>query len=314
MKKVVVIIAPFMLTLFVVIQSCNSRNAGNYAEKSSSSASEIIGYTNNLVDMSNECNEVMEGMRDKLNDAEAALKKPEATRYFPNIHVFVMTPIITNGREKVITPVSALNDADSRFFKTHVKLFLDQYDAISSTYKTLEDYTQAENYKDDKGAKGIALIDSIRTLSGSLAANRIILMKKVKDVADASESVILKDSPLRDYIIAMKADLRNTQEFIDLLGQSGNDFNAISEKANAAFAALEKAQTDHLIIDMKALGDDASRKAEFYNFNNYLHEFLLTAQKTLRNSKEAGSVSDSELKDLDAQHNRLIEQYNRFNQ
>jgi hypothetical protein len=308
MKKIVC--SSFIFAIIVAFVSCkNFGKSAAYNDKSSSAASNIIEYTNLIVDMSNNNNRYLEQVADNTVKIEKALKNPNDRYAF----MVVSKPFDHNfniSQKKVDEPVSDLSKADQDFFKEKVTNYTTLYNSLKQSNDELHDYLTAQDYKDDKGAKGFILLDTVRNKIQRAYILKNELMKKVEVVADASEEVILKDSPLKDYIIAMKGDMKDVRKFIDLL--ESDKYSVIADKAKIQYDALEAAQIKHITID-PANAKKANKFAQFGIFYDRLHTFLLNARKILRDGAEKGELTESDLSTLNSDYDVLISSYNSFN-
>lgn len=314
MRKIVC--SSLLVALLAATVSCNNIKGGKteYNEKSSQSASNIIEYTNTLVDMSNSHNRYLERLGDNVDRVEKALTdldKPNNWVGFSGIIKPFTTPT-PYSKVKPEEPVSELSKEDRTFFKEKVTAYLAQYNSLKKSYDVLDDYLTAQDYKDDKGVKGQQLVDTLRVKLEKTYALKSELMKKVEVVADASEEVVLKDSPLKDYIIAMKGDIKSVRAFIDTLADNGDQYAAIADKAKAQYDALEKAQTEHAAIN-PANAKKEHKDSQFSRFYEELHDFLLDARKIMREAGEKGEITESHMSTLDSDYDSMISSYNSFN-
>ncbi|MFX1707584.1 DUF3829 domain-containing protein [Chitinophaga sp. CC14] len=301
-----------LLTTFV---SCNETGKKDsnaaYEDKSASSANDVIEYTNLIVDLSNKNSDYVERLVNNADRVTELLSRNGNPAFLSSIIKPIMISMISHGKVKVEEPVDALNKADQQFFKEKVASFKGSFDKLKTTYTQLDDYLKAQDYKDDKGAKGLALADSIRNNAQVFFEQKAVLMKRVSEVADASEAIILKDSPIKEYVLAMKADMQSVRDYINLLGEGGADFAKISDKAQAAYDALEKSQAAHAGIDMANAAKE-SKDGYYKNFYDSFHQFLLTAKRIMRDAREKGEMTDSQLESLDSALDTMIGRYNSF--
>lgn len=301
-----------LLTTFV---SCNEtgKKDGNtaYADKSASSANDVIEYTNLIVDLSNKNSDYVERLVNNADRVTQMLSGKGNPTFLSTIIKPIMIGMISHGKVKVEEPVDALNKEDQQFFKEKVASFKGSFEKLKTTYTQLDDYLRAQDYKDDKGAKGLALADSIRSGAQLFFEQKSILMKRVSEVADASEAIILKDSPLKDYVLAMKGDMQAVRDYINLLGENGADFTKISDKAQAAYDALEKNQATHAGLDMANAAKE-NKEGYYKSFYDSFHDFLITAKRIMRDAKEKGEMTDSQLESLDSALDSMISRYNSF--
>ncbi|MCW3467280.1 YiiG family protein [Chitinophaga nivalis] len=313
--------AAVCMSLLTATVSCNdsskkgnaSGTAAEYEDQSSSSANNIIEYTNLIVDLSNKNNDYVNTLMKYVDKAEKGLKNPSDPFAFSGMLTPHSFPTFNrNSKVKVDEPVKDLSKADQQFFKEKVTSYIQTYKQMDSSYKQLKDYLSAQDYKDDKGAKGNALISDIRSHAEALQTEKVVLMKKVSEVADASEIIILKDSPLKTYILAMKEDMKSISDFIAIMEDGAASYGKVADKAQAAYDALEKAQAAHAKIDM----DNATKAHKEVSYNSFydgFHTFLLDARKIMRDAKEKGSMPDYIVEQLSRSYDNQVSRYNTFN-
>lgn len=309
MKKIVCSSLFFAIIVATVVSCKNFGNNAAYNEKSSKAASNIIEYTNLIVDMSNSHNRYLEQAAENSDRIEKGLQNPNDPFSFSGIIKPFNTPS-RYSKLKAEEPVSDLSKEDQAFFKEKVTTYTTLYNSLKKSNDELHDYLTAQDYKDDKGAKGYVLIDTIRNKIQRVYALKSELMKKVETVADASEEVILKDSPLKDYIIAMKSDMKATRQLIDLL--ESDKYAVIADKAKAQYDLLEAAHTKHAAINL-ADAKKTSKDNQFTSFYERFHSFLLDTRKILRDATEKGELTESDISVLDRDYDMLINSYNNFN-
>ncbi|WPQ62272.1 DUF3829 domain-containing protein [Chitinophaga sancti] len=312
------ICSSLVIAMFVSSTSCNNTSgkkpgASEYSENAAESASHIIEYTNLIVDMSNKHNSYLEDVVNNTTKLEEALKHPNDHYRFITINKPFSAPDFQqfNQKVKIDEPVKELSSPDKKFFKDSITKYQGLFATMQATNNRMHEYITAEDYKDDKGAKGYAIIDTLRGQIAQLHSLKNAIVKKVEVVADASEQIILKDSPLKDYIIAMKKDMANIRSFIDLLG-SEEKYAGIEAKAKARYDSLEKAQAEHAQINI----DNAKKANEDHSFNTFyddFHKLLLNARKRMRDAGEKGHIESYDLESLDSDYDSLVRDYNNFN-
>ncbi|SEW54210.1 DUF3829 domain-containing protein [Chitinophaga arvensicola] len=315
MKRSMLYLALGSTLLSTTFMSCNENGKKGdntaYEEKSASSANDVIEYTNLIVDLSNKNSAYVVRLVDNADNVTKRLTDNRNPMMMSGIIKPIMINLISHGKVKVEEPVDALNKTDQAFFKTHVTNFKTAFDKVKATYTLLDDYLKAQDYKDDKGVKGLALADSIRSQAQVFFDEKGVLMKRVNEVADASEIIILKDSPVKDYVVAMKADMQAVRNYIDLLEEGGEDYAKIADKAQAAYDKLEKDQAAHAAMDM-ANATKAGKEGYYKSFYDSFHDFLLAARKIQRDAKEKGAMTNSQLETLDGDLDTMIGRYNTF--
>ena len=324
MKKTIIYTSCFIVLLLTAV-SCKDKKkkekdpqqtaSASASPGSADTASRVIEYTNLVVDMANSHNAYLKDILGNTEKIESALKNPDDKFGFLRIIHPHLTKFTVNNMNGITieNPVPELGKENQAYFKTQVTQYNAKFEKMNTDYKHLRDYLTAQDYKDDKGAKGYALIDTIRGTVQKLYTEKIVLMKKVNEIADAAEIVVLKDSPLKEYIIAMKTDMKNIRNFVDLLSDNANSYTKISAQAQAGFAALEIAQAKNAGLNMEN-AKKANKEGNYKNFYDSFHNLLLHTKKTLRNAGENGRLSSSDIEGLDSDYDGLIRNYNYFNQ
>ncbi|KIO76577.1 hypothetical protein TH53_14120 [Pedobacter lusitanus] len=323
MKKTITSTLCCILLLLAVISCTNNKKDNNTQNESSASAetgsadkaSRIIEYTNLVVDMANSHNSYLKNILSNTEQIEKGLRNPK------NLFAFtgVITPhLIQAGLRNmngvtIEKPVDELGKENQAYFKTQITQYNTIFEKLQNNYKQLDDYLKAQDYKDDNGTKGYLMIDTIRNTVQKLYTGKLVLMKKVNEVADAAEIVVLKDSPLKDYIIAMKTDMKTFRNFIDLLADNGSNYAKIKDKAQAGYRELENSQTKNAALNIEN-AKKANKDGQYKRFYESFHDLLLRTKKTLRDAGTSGKLTKTDIDDLDRDYDGLIRNYNYFNQ
>jgi hypothetical protein len=285
-------------------------NAGSANE-----AGRIIEYTNLVVDMANSHNSYIKNILNNTNRIESGLKNPKNLFAFAGI----ITPhLIQAGLRNmngvtIEKPIDELGKGNQAYFKTQITQYNATFKKLQNDYELLDDYIKAQDYKDDQGTKGYTLIDTIRNTVQKLYTGKAVLMKKVNEVADAAEVVILKDSPLKEYIIAMKTDMKNFRDFVDLLANNGKNYAKIRDKVQVSYKNLEAAQAKNASLNIDN-AKKANKDGSYKRFYEEFHDILLRTRKTLRDAGTAGKLTEADIDGLDSDYDGLIRNYNYFNQ
>jgi len=324
MKKIIIYTSCCIILLSGTL-SCtnNNKQEKSVSNKASGSADigaadeagRIIEYTNLVVDMANSHISYLKNILSNTNQIEFGLKNPKNLYAFARVitpHIMRAGPLHMNG-VTIEKPVDELGKENQAYFKTQIAQYNTAFEKLQNEYKLLDDYLKAQDYKDDKGTKGYLLIDTIRNTVQKLYTGKIVLMKKVNELADAAEVVVLKDSPLKEYIIAMKTDMKNFRSFVDLLANNGSNYTKISDKVQLSYKNLEAAQIKNASLNIDN-AKKANKDGEYKRFYESFHDLLLRTKKTLRDAGTAGKLTDIDIDGLDHDYDGLIKSYNYFNQ
>ncbi|PUZ29438.1 hypothetical protein DCC81_08315 [Chitinophaga parva] len=284
-----------------------------YASSSENDANAIIGYTNSVVDLLNHDMDYLDQMSRYVTQVDKALHNPGDRFAFLSISTPFSMPRIKafNDKNDPAHPSSALAKEDQAFFKAHMAAYTEASGKLETFRKEEADYLKAEDYKDDKSVKGLALLDSIRNYAGIMIDEKTAVMKRINTVADAAEAVALKDSPLRQPIHDMKADMAAVKAFVSGMGQHADDYKTFADSAQTGYSSLEQAQTAHAAANSDNV-KKADKDSQYKNFYDKYHDFLLRAKKIMRDAGDAGKLTDSQLEDLDNDYESMITAYNSF--
>jgi len=298
-------------------KSTSNKDSGDHTAGAGSAdeAARIIEYTNLVVDMANSHNSYLKNILTNTDRIASGLKNSANQFAFTGIitpHVIQAGLRNMNG-VAIDKPIAELGKENQAYFKTQITQYQTTFQKLQQDYKLLDDYVKAQDYKDDKGTKGYKLIDTIRNTVQKLYTGKIVLMKKVNEIADAAEVVVLKDSPLKDYIIAMKTDMKNFRDFADLLINNGNNYAKISDQAQVSYKNLEAAQVKNASLDLEN-AKKANKDGAYKSFYESFHDLLIRTKKTLRDARAAGKLTENDIDGLDREYDGLIRNYNYFNQ
>ncbi|MBB6129471.1 DUF3829 domain-containing protein [Mucilaginibacter lappiensis] len=316
MKKTarLLIFPAFIVTTFII--SCQNRDKGSkaktpYAESNGDDANSIIKYNNGLLALDDSRDHYLKSLGSNIRNMRKIFDDPKAPIPYMGIGPYEM-PYIPRLGENPSNPPGALNSSDKKFFKDNVAQLNALYAQIKGVYKTMSDYVKAQDYKDDNGAKGKALIDSIDNLGNKYYKLDDQIRAKLSLIADDAECVILKDHPLKEYIYSMKDDRTKVAEINTLLDSCANNYKASEARAQAAFQALKAENEKHTAMTLPGGEQYASQKNNFGRFNEAVNDFLLELKRIMRDASSSGKITDDNLKSLDSKKETIRTYYNNF--
>lgn len=188
-----------------------------------------------------------------------------------------------------------------------------KYGVIKEKTDELAAYLKAEDYKDDKGAKATALKEEI---AKSVTAYRDIEEKinsVMQPLADSAEQIILKDHPLREYIIGNKkvfAGAENITTMINGQFESGIFDAAAVKKAYNSLEADVKTNSERVFkVEDKAY---ETKKGYYDNFNKEAESFLGTVRKVLRDAEPSHKFTEQQVSEVNSAVEDLLSRYNNF--
>jgi hypothetical protein len=317
MKKTAhwLIFPAFMMTTLMF--SCQNHEKGakantQYAKANDDDANSIIKYNNGLLALGDSRDSYLKRLSNSVNGMRSIFENPKSA--VPTIGPFepFETPYIPRLGENPSDPPNALSSSDKKFFKDSVTRLNELYTQIKAVYKGMRDYQKAQDYKDDNGAKGKALIDSINILGNRYYQLDDHIRAKISLIADDAERIILKDHPLKDFIYAMKDDRTKVAEMSVLLDSCANNYKASEAKAQAAFQALKSQNEKHTAMSFPGRSEYASKKIYFGRFNESVNDFLLDLKRIMRDASASGKITEDNLKLLDSKRETIRTYYNNF--
>jgi hypothetical protein len=185
-------------------------------------------------------------------------------------------------------------------------------ESIEKKFEELKSYMNSEDYKDDKGAKADAITKDIETEAQALFTSGENVVAKIKPATDAAEEVVLKDHPMKEYIISSKSVMNSLDSNIDVLDkQYSGKFN--EAEAQKKYDELAKAVEANSKLEFNVKDPQYSyKKTLFESFNKSASSFLDTYRKLIRDAKGVGKISDSDIQQIDSSYESVLNSYNSF--
>ena len=308
-----------LTALALVLSAAACKNDGkkdsnaktSYAEADEKDVNEIIEYNNVVVNFTDKNNDYIKRIEGNIIKIEKGLANPNDNFAFIGLITPFSMSTINSGKIKPDTPPSALSSDDQKFFKENVVSMTGVLDKIKETYKSLDEYIQAEDWKDDKGVKGKALVDSIYSMGKKYYAYDEQVLAKLNIIGDDAERVILKTHPLKEYIFALKDDRSKVAEFTKLLAGNKN-YKTIEAKAKSAYQALEDQHHKHVAMAAPDAGKFPGKDSYFKNFNDQLNDYLIAARKMMRDASASGKLTEYNIEELARNQDNMRSAYNNF--
>lgn len=311
---------PIKLLIFAVailFSACKSGDKKDkdakteYAEASNEDANQIVEYNNVLVGFTDKNNDFLKRIDGNLERIAKGLQNPSDRFAFIGITPAFSTPSFNRSKLKPETPPSVLSSADQKYFKDNVAGLNESMAKIKETYKSLDDYLKAEDWKDDKGAKGKKLVDSIYSISKTYYKYDENILAKLEVIGDDAERIILKTHPLKKYIFAMKDDRKAVGDFNRLILESKN-YKTDEAKIKAAYTELEAQNKKHIEMDAPSTSKYPGKENAFKRFNDSFNEYLIEARKTMRDATTSGKLTENNAESLIRKHDYMRTSYNSF--
>lgn len=268
-------------------------------------ANAIIEFNNNFLDSYKSTSRHIESI---MKYADAALSKAKGQ------DVLIM-PIVISSMDfsfSKIKEVPSGFDKDKAAIESDFNTYKAKKESIEKKFEELKSYMTSEDYKDDKGAKAETLSKDIETEAKALFLAGENVVAKIKPATDAAEEVILKDHPMKEYIISSKGVMNSLDSNLDVLDkQYAGTFN--EAEVQKKYDELAKAVEANSKLEFNVKDPQYSyKKSQFESFNKTASGFLDTYRKVIRDSKGTGKISDSDIQQIDSSYESVLNSYNSF--
>ncbi len=306
MKKIIVF--ALAITVSTAATSCKKGmdKLGNVVMKAGENNSQaIIDFNNDFLDSYKNSTRHIEGI---VKYAESALTKAKGG------DVMIM-PIVISSLDYSLSKIKEVPtgfENDREIIETTFNTYKAKKESIEKKYEELKSYMTSEDYKDDKGAKAEALKKEIDAEAQDFFTAGESILIKIKPATDAAEEVILKDHPMKDFIVSSKSLMNSMDSVMDVLDkQYQNGFNeAEAQKKYDEFAKAVETNAAKT-FDVKD-PQYAHKKSQFESLNKGASEFLDQFRKLIRDSKSSGKIEDSNIRTMDSAYESVLNSYNSF--
>ncbi len=272
---------------------------------SANEANAIIDFNNNFLD----------SYKSTSKHIESILKyADEATVKAKGGNVMIM-PIVIGSMDYSFGKIKDIPSGfgkDKAAIEADFKIYKNKKESIEKKFEELKSYMNSEDYKDDKGARAETITKEIETEAQALFISGENIVAKIKPATDAAEEVILKDHPMKEYIISSKNVMNSLDSNIDVLDkQYSGKFN--EAEAQKKYDELAKAVEANSKLEFTVKDPQyAYKKSLFESFNKTASSFLDTYRKLIRDSKGTGKISDSDISQIDSEYESVLNSYNSF--
>ncbi len=308
MKRNLFVAAVFALCLTFV--ACGgSEKKGSENVDSKSDANKIISYTNDVIDYLNGSGDWLRTNESRISD----ILKFVETKRKPTVLLPFMPDMsfdMRASKKNVTTPPSVMSAEEQAFFKDNMTTYKEKYTKFKENCTTLHKYLKNEDYKDDDFAKGKELAAAINADHSFLVESKNALYDKIDAVTEKAENIILQDLPLKDPILALKAELNNMKDLSDAF-YAYSEGKMTPEQVDAKYqevaASVEKNKAAHT-----AILEENKAKSTYDTFYKRAEESLAAYRKMLREVKAKKELNERDFKTFNSNYNSLISAYNSF--
>ncbi|MBB6370178.1 DUF3829 domain-containing protein [Chryseobacterium shigense] len=272
---------------------------------SANEANAIIDFNNNFLDSYKSTSKHIENILKYADEASVKAKGGD---------VMIM-PVVIGAMDFSFGKIKEIPSGfgkDKSAIEADFNTYKAKRESIEKKFEELKSYMNSEDYKDDKGAKADAITKDIETEAQALFTSGENIVAKIKPATDAAEEVILKDHPMKEYIISSKNVMNALDANIDVLDkQYSGKFN--EAEAQKKYDELAKAVEANSKLEFTVKDPQYSyKKTLFESFNKNASGFLDTYRKVIRDSKGTGTISDSDIQQIDSSYESVLNSYNSF--
>lgn len=203
-------------------------------------------------------------------------------------------------------------DKEKAAIEKEFSIYKAKKENIDKKIEELKSYMTSEDYKDDKGAKAEAIRKEIEADANAFYTAGENIITRIKPATDAAEEIILKDHPMKEYIISSKNVMNSLDSVINVLGKqySGQFNEAEAQKKYDEYAKAVEANAK-LNFDVKDR-QYSYKKSQFEIFNKNASNFLDLYRKLIRDAKKKGKIQDNDIQQIDSSYESVLSAYNSF--
>ena len=306
MKKVMMVALALSLSAASVSCKKGMDKIGNAVLKAGENESQaIIDFNNDFLDSYKSSSRYIENI---VKYAEAAVKKSKGETVYS-------MPVIISSMDYALSKIKEVPsgfEKDKTLVEADFNTYKAKTESIGKKFEELKSYITSEDYKDDKGAKAEALKKDIDAEAQAFFTAGENILTKIKPATDAAEEVILKDHPMKEFILSSKTLMSSMDSVIGVLDKQYTEgFN--EAEAQKKYDEFEKVVADNTkkVFNVKEQ-QYAYKKTEFENVNKKAADFLDKYRKLIRDSKSTGKISDSNIQQIDSAYESVLNSYNSF--
>lgn len=306
MKKVMM----FTLALSLSAASISCKKGLDKIENAVMKAGEnesqaIIDFNNDFLDSYKSSSRHIENI---VKYAESAVKKSHGETVYS-------MPLVINSMDYSLSKIKNVPsgfEKDKTIIEADFNTYKAKRESIEKKYEELKSYITSEDYKDDKGAKAEALQKEIEAEAKAFFIAGENILAKIKPATEAAEEVILKDHPMKEFIVSSKSLMNSMDSVMDVLDKQYTDgFN--EAEAQKKYDEFEKVVAENSKKEFNVKETQyAYKKTQFESVNKNASDFLDKFRKLIRDSKSTKQISDSNIQQMDSAYESVLNSYNTF--
>ncbi|MFV0605460.1 MAG: DUF6845 domain-containing protein [Niabella sp.] len=270
-------------------------------------ANDIIKFNNDFIKLSQNNDRYVNGVATYIENTD---------RFIQNLgkSIVNITPIAPIHVEISMYRSKKIPDGFGKEKKTMedaYSQYLQNYDSLKAQMEILTNYIQAEDFKDDGGAKLKQIMANSSKLIMTHNQKREEIYTILEPVADAAEARMLKDHPLKDQIMSSKKLLDNIDNLLGVI----DGLYATKTFDEAALQISYSAIEESLNNNKKLKIEDSKYKRNANSLEEYNKEvdsFLGAVRKLMRDGKAANTITEDDVNTISREYDSVVSAYNRF--
>ena len=308
MKKTIAILAILTLTTSPMM-----------AQTAEANASKIIDMTNSVVDLYNSYLPYLKKVREGLSRADENIERLseniERSAYSWDCAYISMSDGSVSMFQKYTAAAPTFTEKAN--IQSGIKYVQDNTERLSKTCSEFKDYFVNKEYKQDTDWKKFEeLYQNMDKAYTDLSGMWSKTIRLAAEASDRSELVLIKKSPIAEFIIPMKTDLSLAAKIIDRFTEDEVDNVAVKKDIETLKAAVEKNKS--LVGKNVANLEKYSSKGNYEGYYSSMEEFVELATK-LENLIDPANEMDEERRNeqientysmINYKYNSLVQNYN----
>jgi len=285
-------------------------------------ASKTINMTNTVVDLYNNylsnIKKVREGLQRAEENIEILKENINRSAHGWNCTNMILHDDMVISFEKACTVAPAF--AEKAKIQAEIKYAKANGERLSNHCKALNDYFNKKEYKEDEGfAKFQPLYDSLYNVYKDVSKSWLNAVNLASEAGNKSELVLLKKSPVAEFIIPMKTDLSAVSKLIDMFTEEEADFNAIQKDIEALkiSVAKNKSLTGKNVANLEKYSNKLNYEGYYQSMDEAI-EIAAKIEELMNPDKVKDGMNEQRVQDeienkfsmLNWKYKSLVESYN----
>ena len=300
----------FALAIIFSVAGCKNSSSGDKPKSSDininndNDANDIIGFNNKFLQLTSNHKDFLRGVANYLEGAE---KITETGSMFS-----LIKPLHISFNMYKVKDVPAAFGKEQTFMQKNYDAMNAHMDTVENTVEEIAKYISAEDYKDDKGAKLKGFEEKISQAVANYYTAREAVYGKLVAATDDAEAIVLKDHPLKTYILSSKKVLSATDVVFDELSKQYESQKWDEAKMQELYNKLEAAKKDLDGLQFRAPEPYKNKETYFDKFKSQVDVYLGSIRKFMRDSKDKGTIDEFAARPVENEYQSVIRSYNNF--